>query len=159
MAHFRHQRLAKILLASLGVLLLVLITNSAIRLRSQRATFERCRHLHSEVVEKLEGLKKLSLFSTPSGYDDAWNNACETIRITFGTSWGHFPSRTPESAYQSLSADLDTILQSESAQSVMLEQMWVRIGNSGPHLYQHLQEKEHVFRESLARLKQIEGAS
>lgn len=158
MPNIRYHVFTKVVLAAGAALVLLLLgTNSAIRHRSERAGFERCRLLHQEVLEKLEGLQDRRRLATATGYDEAWNEACEMIQIVFRMSWGQFPNRVPEDAYQSLSEDLDTMIQADSSPSVILEQVWLRIGNSSPHLFRLLHEKEALFKASLARLREMEN--
>ncbi len=150
---------AKVLLVAAALLLFVLLINSVIRVRLERATFERCRDHHEEILEKLKSFERLKQSETAANDDVAWHNACETIQLKFGMSWGHFPSRVTEDTYHRLSDDLDAILQADLARSVILENVWIRIGSSSPHLRRQFEVKDSLFESYISQLRETEHES
>lgn len=117
-----------------------------------RATFERCRGQHEEIHEKLKSFERLRQSETAANDDVAWHNACETIQLKFGVLWGHCPSRVTEDTCHSLSDDSDAILHADLARSVILENVWLRIGSSSPHLRRQFEVKDSLFESYISQL-------
>lgn len=149
----KQPRFTKAILAIGGAIVLLLFVSFLLRWQSERQEHEACRRLHQEITDKLTSLRDVRYFGKTAESDGAWNDVCETVRIIYLMHWGHYPTRVSEDSYRRLNHELDNLLQMDSERSVIFERVWQVIGDSSPYLHRHLQQKQDIFAECLARLK------